>query len=284
MTVARVVAAVSTVHARRATRGQPMEPIRVVVSGAAGRMGAEVVRAVCAEPDMQVVGAVELAPSEGQLTLPDGSGVVPYAADIAQIITSVKPTVVVDFTGRDAAVAAAPIVTALGVNMVIGATGVSAAEIEDFGRHAGAGSVGVIYAANFALGAVLMMHFSRIAAKFFDYVEITELHHEKKLDAPSGTALATARKMSKARGKPFERTGGDDASRGDNLNGISIHSVRLPGLVAHQEVLFGGLGQTLGIRHDSIHRESFMPGVVLAIREVIKRPGLTVGLDALLGL
>jgi len=129
-----------------------------------------------------------------------------------------------------------------------------------------------------------MMHLAQITAKFFDYVEITELHHEKKLDAPSGTALATARRMSAARGKPFNRVGGDDASRGDNLDGISIHSVRLPGLVAHQEVLFGGLGQTLSIRHDTINRESFMPGVVLAVREVIKRPGLTVGLDALLGL
>jgi 4-hydroxy-tetrahydrodipicolinate reductase len=261
-----------------------MEPIRVVVNGAAGRMGTEVVRAVCAEPDMQVVGAVELAPVSDQLTLPDGSGAVPYGADIAEIIARVKPTVVVDFTGRDAAIAAAPVVTALGVNLVIGATGVNAAEIEDFGKHAEDGKVGVIYAANFALGAVLMMHLSRIAAKFFDYVEITELHHEKKLDAPSGTALATARKMSKARGKPFNRTGGADASRGDNLDGVTIHSVRLPGMVAHQEVLFGGLGQTLSIRHDSINRESFMPGVVLAVREVIKRPGLTVGLDALLGL
>jgi 4-hydroxy-tetrahydrodipicolinate reductase len=190
----------------------------------------------------------------------------------------------VDFTGRDAAVAAAPIVTALGVNLVIGATGVTSAEIQEFGGHADKGGVGVIYAANFALGAVLMMHLSRIAAKYFDYVEITELHHEKKLDAPSGTALATARKMSKARGKPFERTGGADASRGAELDGITIHSVRLPGMVAHQEVLFGGLGQTLSIRHDTINRESFMPGVVLAIREVIKRQGLTVGLDVLLGL
>ncbi len=261
-----------------------MEPIRVVVNGAAGRMGAEVVRAVCAEPDMQVVGAVELAPVSDQLTLPDGSGTVPMGADIAAIIGKVKPAVVVDFTGRDAAIAAAPKVTALGVNLVIGATGVTPEEIEEFGRHAAAANVGVIYAANFALGAVLMMHLSQVAAKFFDYVEITELHHEKKLDAPSGTARAPARLRRAARGKPFNRGAGADASRGDNLDGVTLHSVRLPGLVAHQEVLFGGLGQTLSIRHDSISRESFMPGVVLAVREVVKRRGLTVGLDALLGL
>jgi len=246
-------------------------------------MGTEVLRAVTAEPDMVIVGGVELAPAADELTLPDG-GTVPIGPDITDIITRTKPSVVVDFTGRDAAIAAAPTVTALGVNLVIGATGVTATEIEEFGRHAEKGGVGVVYAANFALGAVLMMHLARIAAKYFDYAEITELHHEKKLDAPSGTALVTARKMSQARGKPFIRTGGDDASRGDNLDGITIHSVRLPGLVAHQEVLFGGLGQTLSIRHDSINRESFMPGVVLAIREVIQRRGLTVGLDALLGI
>jgi len=261
-----------------------METTRVLVNGATGRMGSEVVRAVCAEPDMNVVAAVEMAPRSDRLALPDGSGEVPFGSDIAALIRETRPQVVVDFTTREVAVASVPQVTGLGVNLVIGVTGISQEAVQQFGMHAEAGGVGVVYAANFALGAVLMMHVSEIIAKYFDYAEITELHHEKKLDAPSGTALTTARRMRAARGKPFLRTGGADASRGGELEGISLHSVRLPGLMAHQEVLFGGLGQTLSIRHDSISRESFMPGVVLAVREVIKRKGLTVGLDALLGL
>ncbi len=261
-----------------------MASIRVLVAGATGRMGAEVMRAVCATPGMSVVGALEMAPGADTLALPLGSARVPFGSDITALIRQTRPQVVVDFTTRDAAVAGAPRVTALGVNLVIGVTGITEAEIAQFGVLAKTSKVGVVYAANFALGAVLMMHAAETVAKYFDYAEIIELHHENKLDAPSGTALTTARRISAARGKPFQRSGGSDASRGGELDGVSLHSVRLPGLVAHQEVLFGGLGQTLSIRHDTISRESFMPGVILAVREVIKRKGLTVGLDALLGL
>jgi len=144
-----------------------------------------------------------------------------------------------------------------------------------------------VVAPNFALGAVLMIHLAKIAAKYLDYAEIIELHHHQKADAPSGTALATARAMAAARGKPFLQPIGQSKtsdSRGEQVEGVTIHSVRLPGLLAHQEILLGGPGQTLSIRHDTISRECFMPGVMLAVREVVKRKGLIYGLDTLLGL
>ena len=141
-------------------------------------------------------------------------------------------------------------------------------------------------APNFALGAVLMIHLAKVAAKYLDYAEIIELHHHRKADSPSGTALSTAKAMAQARGKPFYSPESEkpSASRGEQVEGITIHSVRLPGLLAHQEVILGGAGQTLSIRHDTINRECYMPGVILAIKQVVKRQGLVYGLDTLLGL
>ncbi len=143
-------------------------------------------------------------------------------------------------------------------------------------------------AANFAIGAVLLMHMAKIASRFFDAAEIIELHHDQKVDSPSGTSIATARGMIEARGRPFGRNEPEstpvEGTRAGALDGVTIHSVRLPGLVAHQEVLFGGVGQTLSIRHDSMGRESFMPGIILATREVMRRDELIIGLDALIGL
>jgi 4-hydroxy-tetrahydrodipicolinate reductase len=148
--------------------------------------------------------------------------------------------------------------------------------------------VGVIAAPNFALGAVLMMSMAKLAAKYFDYVEITELHHEQKIDAPSGTAVTTAKMMVEARGKPFlhpvPKKEVVSNSRGGEIDGVAIHSVRMPGLFAHQEVLFGGLGQTLTIRHDTGGRECYIPGILLAIKKVVKTQGLIYGLDKLLSL
>jgi len=144
-----------------------------------------------------------------------------------------------------------------------------------------------VVAPNFALGAVLMTHLAKVAARYLDYAEIIELHHLQKADAPSGTALATARAMAAARGKPFLQPSAPEKtsdSRGEPVEGVAIHSVRLPGLMAHQEVIMGGAGQTLSIRHDTTGRECYMPGVMLAIREVVKRKGLIYGLDTLLGL
>jgi 4-hydroxy-tetrahydrodipicolinate reductase len=146
--------------------------------------------------------------------------------------------------------------------------------------------IGIMAAPNFALGAVLMMHLAKIAGKFLDHAEIIELHHDKKLDAPSGTSLLTAKAMAEARGKPFlpPSAGEHTDSRGQDISGISIHSVRMPGLMAHQEVLFGAAGQTLSIRHDTINRECYLPGVMLAVKAVVKQKGFVYGLDKLLGL
>ena len=264
-----------------------MEPIKVVVHGAQGKVGQEVVKAVCREPGMRLVGAVDMEVSADVLSLPDGSGTVPFSSRLEDILNQCPADVMVDFTVALAALPAARTAMSHHVNLVIGTTGLSKDEIGSLADLAAAQSVGVFMAPNFALGAVLMMHVAAVAAKYLDYAEIIELHHNQKADAPSGTALTTARNMATARGKPFLTTQESPEtieSRGKQIDGIPMHSVRLPGLLAHQEVLLGAPGQTLSIRHDTISRECFMPGVLLAIREVVKRKGLIYGLDKLLEL
>ncbi|MEE8619030.1 MAG: 4-hydroxy-tetrahydrodipicolinate reductase, partial [Dehalococcoidales bacterium] len=239
------------------------------------------------ESEIQLVGALELQVSEDYLTLPDNSGAVPFSYDLGYILTSCQPDVLVDFTIRKVTMPAVRAATEHGVNLVIGTTGLTADELNEIEQLVQAHQVGAIVAPNFALGAILMIHLAKIAAKYLDYAEIIELHHHLKADAPSGTALTTAKAMVTARGKPFSRPpeqGKTSDSRGEQVEGITIHSVRLPGLLAHQEVLLGGPGQTLSIRHDTISRECFMPGAILAIKEVVKRKGLVYGLDNLLGL
>jgi 4-hydroxy-tetrahydrodipicolinate reductase len=221
--------------------------IRVAVAGAAGRMGATVCGAVEAAADMELVARADPALD---LSLSDA---------LAQ-----RPEVLVDFTIPSSAVANAREAVAAGVHVVIGTTGFDAAELDDL-RGAGAN---VFVAPNFAVGAVLMMEFARQAARHMARAEIIELHHDRKLDKPSGTAARTAALMAQAAGRDYQ---------------VPIHSVRLPGLVAHQEVIFGDVGQTLTIRHDSTDRESFMPGVLLAIRRVgTLTESPTVGLERLL--
>lgn len=262
-------------------------PIKVVVHGALGKVGREVVKAVCQEPGMQVVGAVEQKTTEDHLPLPDGSGTIPFSSNLENILTSCRPNVLVDFTIAQATMPAVRMATKHATNMVIGTTGLTADNLKEIEQLAMAHKVGIIVAPNFALGAVLMVHMAKVAAKYLDYAEIIELHHHLKVDSPSGTALSTARAMAQARGRPFHRPpeqGKVSNSRGEQVEGVTIHSVRLPGLLAHQEVLFGGQGQTLSIRHDTISRECFLPGIILAIKEVVKRQGLIYGLDTLLGL
>jgi len=260
--------------------------IRVVVQGALGRMGKEIVSALCQEPETEIVGATELSVTTDSLVLPDSSGSVPFSTDLTPILTDTQPDVLVDFSTAVAAMSAARIATDKGINLVIGATGFSPDDIDEIERLAQSGGVGAVVAPNFALGAVLMMHLAKMAAPYLDYAEIIELHHDKKADAPSGTSLLTAREMAEARGKPFSQPPAPDEaeSRGKTVDGVAIHSVRLPGLMAHQEVIFGAAGQTLRIRHDQISREAFMPGIILAVKEVMKRKGLTRGLPALLDL
>ncbi|MDD5287700.1 MAG: 4-hydroxy-tetrahydrodipicolinate reductase [Dehalococcoidales bacterium] len=265
-----------------------MKPITVVVHGAMGKMGKEVVSAVCHDPETRLIGAVDINISGDYLQLPDDSGKVPLSSNLDSILAGQKPDVMVDFSIARAAMPAIRIAAKKKVNLVIGTTGFTGAELEEISTLTEANGIGTIMASNFALGAVVMMHLARVASSYFDYAEIIELHHNMKVDAPSGTALSTARAMAEAKGKPFSRPpvekGETLKSRGEQVEGISIHSVRLPGLLAHQEVILGITGQTLSIRHDTIGRDCYMPGVLLAIKAVIKRHGLTVGLAPILGL
>jgi len=264
-----------------------MERIKVVVYGALGRVGQEVVKAVCLDAETQLVGAVDVKVSGEQLALPDGSGAVPFSDDLAAVIEDCRPDVIVDFSIAGASMPAVRTASRRGVNMVIGTTGFTADDLDEMKKLAEANEIGIMVAPNFALGAVLMMHLAKIAGKYLDHAEIIELHHDRKLDAPSGTSQTTARDMAKARGKPFlppAVVGEDSPARGKSVEGINIHSVRLPGYMAHQEVILGGDGQTLRIRHDQISREAFMPGVLLAVKEIIKRKGFIYGLDKLLDL
>ena len=259
---------------------------RVAVSGS-GQMGLTVIGAVEAEPDLEVVGVVEAQRPAGELTGPSGAAY-PMLPDASALFAQTQPDVVVDFTNAAFTATLAAAALEHGVRPVIGTSGVDENTLALLRRGLAERKLGGVVAANFALGAVMLMHLSRIAAPFFESAEIIELHHDRKVDAPSGTALATARLMREAREHDFAHNVPSlthiPGTRGGLEGGIPIHSVRLPGLVAHQEVIFGGAGQTLVLRHDSYGRESFMPGVVLAVRAVMAREGLVEGLDALMGL
>ena len=257
-----------------------MCPIRVAVNGALGKVGREMVKAAAADSQTNLVGAADTKASSA--TLIEGSLSVPLSTDLGKIVDTISPEVIIDFTLAKPSMAAVRLCLPRKINMVIGTTGFSADEVTEMGQLADTHGVGVILASNFSIGAVMMMHLARIAAKYFDYAEIIELHHNQKLDAPSGTSLSTAKGMAKSRGKPFLIPPGPN--RGEMIDGITLHSLRLPGLMAHQEVLFGAAGQTLSIRHDTINRECYAPGVMLAVKEVVKRKGLIQGLDVLLGL
>ncbi|MFC2067510.1 4-hydroxy-tetrahydrodipicolinate reductase, partial [Chloroflexota bacterium] len=239
------------------------------------------------ESGLQLVGAVELQVTDDYLPLHHRPGKIPFSANLDYILTICRPDVLVDFTVAQATMPAVRLAAERGVNLVIGTTGLAADELEEIEQLSATHQVGIVVAANFALGAILMIHMAQLAAKYLDYAEIIELHHNQKADSPSGTALATAKAMVMARDKPFHLSSQQEkasASRGEMVGGVALHSVRLPGLMAHQEVLLGGVGQTLSIRHDTINRECYVPGVVLAIKEVVKCKGLVYGLDALLGL
>ena len=241
--------------------------INVAVLGAKGRMGAEVVKAVNSDPGMSLIAALDLGDSLDQLL---GSGT----------------HVVVDFTTPDSVMANLDFLINNGINVVVGTTGFDDKKLAIIdGLCTANPSVGVLIAPNFAIGAVLMMEFAAKAARYFESAEIIELHHPDKVDAPSGTAARTAQLMSDARkaaglkAMPDATTTALDGARGSKVGDVPIHSVRARGLVAHQEVILGGLGETLTIRHDSLDRAGFMPGVLLGVRSVIKHPGLTNGLD-----
>jgi len=259
--------------------------IRVGVLGALGKMGAEVCRAVMDDPETVLVAAVDAAAS-GE-TVGAGDAAVKVSEEIDSL-SQAEVDVAVDFTHPTTVMDDVRWCVRHAVDVIVGTTGLKPADydeiralIEEEGHESN-----VFIAPNFAIGAVLMMRFAAQAARFFPAVEIIELHHDGKADAPSGTALRTANEILSARGeKPepkVESVEMIEGVRGGAVDGLHIHSVRLPGLVAHQEVILGGPGQSLTIRHDSYDRASFMPGVMLAVKKIRHHPGLTVGLENLL--
>jgi 4-hydroxy-tetrahydrodipicolinate reductase len=241
--------------------------IKVAVLGAKGRMGQESVKAISANSDLELVAALDLGDS------------------LENLVTS-KAEVVVDFTHPDSVMANLEFAITHGINVVVGTTGINEAKMDQIKTWLAANpKVGALIAPNFGLGAILMMQFSAKAAKYFESVEIIELHHPAKVDAPSGTAARTADLINQSRksvnkvAMPDATTSKLEGARGAKIGDVHIHSVRLNGLVAHQEVILGDVGETLSIRHDSIDRTGFMPGVLLAIRNIAKYPGLTYGLE-----
>lgn len=259
--------------------------IKVGVIGASGKMGRQVVEAISNDPKLQFSAAVDksnIGSDSGEIAGLKSNSI--KIEDSAKKAASTGSEVMVDFTHPLTVMKNINEVLTNGMHMVVGTTGITEDNLKEIEEISKNNSRNIFIAPNFAIGAVLMMEFSKKAAKYMDEVEIIELHHPQKADAPSGTALKTAKDMEgiinekEAREEKLSL----DGARGGSTGNINIHSIRLPGLVAHQEVIFGGLGQTLTIRHDSMDRTSFMPGIMLAIKEVVNRSGLTYGLENLL--
>lgn len=265
------------------------QKIRVAVYGAAGRMGRSVVAAVSAENDMEIVGAMDKAcvgMDSGELAGVKKNGAL-ITDSTASILKDCRPDVIVDFTIAEGFGERASAAIRSGSRLVVGTTGVEAATLNKIKKISDEKKVGVLIAPNFAIGAVLMMQFSEMAAKYLPDAEIIEYHHNRKLDAPSGTAMATLEKI--ARGRQGAKPSADPTkiekvkgARGGRQDEVSVHAVRLEGFLASQEVIFGGMGQTLCIRHDTISRDSFMPGVVFAVRKIMNKKGYVFGLENLL--
>jgi 4-hydroxy-tetrahydrodipicolinate reductase len=260
--------------------------IRVGVFGAGGRMGSVVCQAVAADPELELAVGVDPFHAGIDLRQVTGAEVPGQIAPDAAALAGAGAQVAVDFTNVDAARKNLAWCAAHGVHAVVGTTGFTDADMDELARNFIRSNCFV--APNFAIGAVLMMRLAELAAPWFDTAEIIELHHDRKIDAPSGTAMLTATRIAGASEEwapdPTESTAAEGARGGVGPGGIRVHSVRLRGLVAHHEVLFGTTGQSLAIRHDSYDRASFMPGVLLAVKAVADHPGLTVGLDAILGI
>lgn len=261
-----------------------MERIKVLVSGACGRMGREVIKAVVQDGALELVAAVDKTNVGNDIGTIVGLGPLGIAvkAELNESIIEDKPQVMVDFTRPAMVMDNLRTGIKAGVHIVVGTTGISAVNLQEIKDLCDKYKVNALIAPNFAIGALLMMRCAALSAKYFPQVEIIELHHDQKLDSPSGTSIKTAEMILESRkGSSHPEIGEEKikGARGGEIGGIRLHSVRLPGLIAHQEVIFGGEGQTLTIRHDSLSRESFMPGVILGVKKVVEKTGLTYGLE-----
>ena len=261
-----------------------MSEITVAVNGVFGRMGQTVQSAVRRESGMRLVGGADPR-ADGSVADADG---LTYAVSLASLFEVVKPDVVVDFSNASGGEYAMQTSVSHGVRCVSGSTGITEGTLSEIGSLAADAGIGVISASNFALGCVVLMHLAKVASGHFEYADIIESHHEQKVDSPSGTALSIARAMLDGRSGDFTQTGTEleliSGTRGGSTGGINVHSARLPGRVARHEVVFGAEGQTLTLIHDSTSRDSFMPGVLLAVRRVMDLNSMLVGLGSVLGL
>ncbi|RHW39301.1 4-hydroxy-tetrahydrodipicolinate reductase [Lysinibacillus yapensis] len=263
--------------------------IKVAIAGSRGKMGSAAVRTVYNHDGLELVAALDykqVGESLAELEMFPPNFDAPIYTDLTQLITETKPDVLIDLTNPESVYEHTKVAMLHNVRTVVGTTGFTDEQLEELTNLAKTNKVGCIIAPNFAIGAVLMMKFAQEAAKYLPHVEIIELHHDRKLDAPSGTAKKTAQMIAEVRearkqGHEFEKETMPGA-RGADFEGMRIHSVRLPGLVAHQEVLFGGEGQMLTIRHDSYNRESFMDGVVYCVEKVMNLEELVYGLENIL--
>ncbi len=261
--------------------------IKVAVFGALGRMGRETVSAIRADEDLELTWAVDVEARDEGLTVLTDDVVETRVTGSVESLQSDLPDVMVDFTRAEEAVRNVLWSLDKGIHCVVGTTGIGEDDLGLIRARAGEGTANAIIAANFAIGAVLMMRFSEAAARYFDMCEVIELHHRKKLDSPSGTAIATAQRIAAVidpEGPSPSREDSVEGARGGSVGPVRIHSVRLDGLVAHQEVIFGSTGQTLSIRHDTTDRSCFMPGVLMAVKVIADIPGLTIGLEPVLDL
>ena len=262
-----------------------MAPITVVVNGATGKMGTETVAAISLQDDLILVGATCHTDRGTALTLPNGDKV-PLATNLEDMIQRTRPDVMVDFTNSTVCMEAASVGAAHSIHMVLGSSGLNDDHLKQLDALANDKGIGIIVAPNFALGAVILKRLVEQAAQYFDYADVVETHHEAKIDSPSGFALALAKSIGDQ--KQFARNQPEKENlpntRGGEYKGVSVHSIRMAGRSAHHEVILGATGQTLSLRHDTLGRECYMPGVLRCIREVVKLPGLVVGLENILGL
>jgi 4-hydroxy-tetrahydrodipicolinate reductase len=251
-------------------------------------MGQQMTKTIAATDDIELAAAVDIVQIGADVGVLAGVGElgIRVQGNLAAALSESQPDVMVEFSGPAGAMSNIRRAMDRGVHCVVGSTGLTDENLAEVGKLAQVANVGAIVAPNFSLGANVMMKCAALAAKYFAEAEVIELHHSRKKDAPSGTALQTVKMMEAGRGGPFRAAPTETFTlagvRGGNASGVAVHSVRLPGLVAHQEVIFGGLGETLTIRHDSTHHECFMPGVLMAIRRVRQVRGLVYGLDKLL--
>lgn len=264
-----------------------MGDLRVCVNGACGKMGMEVVRAIAKSNGIVLGGAIDFSYTGEEIgKIANTEDKIIIRSELKKVLTEGSIDVVVDFTNRACIYDNTKIVLEAGIPIVIGTTGLMDDQVEEIRGICAAKKIGALWATNFAIGAILMMEFAGKAAKYFEDVEIIEYHHDNKLDAPSGTSITTANIIKEVR--KHKKQGHKDeeelfqGARGADFDGFRIHSVRMPGFIAHQEVIFGSSGQILTIRHDSINRESFMPGVIIACKKIVNEDKFIEGLDKIL--